>query len=121
MNTCPTCNAEVIKATCSGQAVYLSPRKYARGPIAARQEDGGEWTAVLLLGAALSAPLAEGESRYSLHRCPGRDGALDAVRAAESKAAAKQRNERGRYKPRHQKGLRVGGVRLTAKGDHHER
>jgi hypothetical protein len=118
MSTCPTCNAEVIEATCSGQAVYLSPRKYARGPISVTRGDGGKWVAVLLLGAALSAPLAQGESRFSLHRCKGRDGALDAVRKAQSAAAAKQRNERGKYRPRH-KGPRVGGIRRVApRGEH---
>jgi hypothetical protein len=117
VSTCPTCNAEVIKATCSGQAVYLSPRKYARGQIAARQEDGGEWIAHPLLGASLSQPLAEGESRYSIHKCPGRDGALDDVRKAESAKAAKQRTDRGKYRPRH-RGLRAGGFQITPRGEH---
>lgn len=118
VTTCPTCGKPVRQVTISGQVQYLSPRKYARGPISVTREDGGEWTADLLLGAALSAPLAEGESRYSLHRCKGRDGALDAVRKAQSAAAAKQRNERGKYRPRH-KGPRVGGIRRAApRGEH---
>ncbi len=112
--SCPVCGQPVTHALMAGQSTPLSPRPYKFGPAVVLEHQDGTATGRI---APLGAYLAEGERRYSLHQCGGRDGQLDEVRKAQSAEAAKQRNQRGKWRPRHA-GPRVGGMRITPRGEH---
>jgi len=112
--SCTVCGKDVVMVTIAGRTERVTPSVYNLGLVVVLEREDGTVVGELR---PLGAALADGEERHSFHKCAGRDGQLDEVRKAQSTEAAKQRNQRGKWHPRHA-GPRVGGMRITPRGDH---